>query len=107
MDINYIVFENNIGNESLTAQWERCLDLVKGEEWVMILCDDDVLGENCIKSFYDNYEAVTKSGSKLVRFASMEIDENSHKTSGLFNIQISNLQVIRIAENYLELQEVH
>ena len=50
----------------------------------MILCDDDVLGENCIKSFYDNYEAVTKSGSKLVRFASMEIDENSHKTLGLF-----------------------
>ena len=71
----YKKFNENIGKKSLTSQWERCVKLVSGREtWIMILCDDDVLSENCVSEFYFNINKVNKLGSNVIRFASRVIN---------------------------------
>ena len=69
-DFIYHRFETNLGGISLTQQWERCIVLSEDEEWLMILGDDDVLGENCVSSFYENEFEISKIKSNVVRFSS-------------------------------------
>ena len=69
-DFIYHRFETNLGGTSLTQQWERCIALSDDEEWLMILGDDDVLGENCVSSFYENEFEISKIKSNVVRFSS-------------------------------------
>ncbi|SHG30332.1 Glycosyl transferase family 2 [Flavobacterium fluvii] len=78
-DFVYHRFESNLGGTSLTQQWERCIALSDNEEWIMILGDDDYLGENVVEQFYIHLlEFVTKTN--LVRFASRTIvQEENHK----------------------------
>lgn len=71
----YHRFNDNLGKRSLTSQWERCLKMVTGgETWIMILCDDDVLSQNCVSEFYLNINKVNKIGSNVIRFASRVIN---------------------------------
>jgi glycosyltransferase involved in cell wall biosynthesis len=71
----YHRFNENLGKRSLTSQWERCLKIVTGgETWIMILCDDDVLSQNCVSEFYFNINKVNKIGSNVIRFASRVIN---------------------------------
>ena len=63
----YQRFNENLGKISLTSQWERCLKLVSGgENWIMILCDDDVLADNCVSEFYFNINKFNKLGSNVI-----------------------------------------
>tara|TARA_B110000503_G_C7146972_1_gene413468 strand:- start:1454 stop:2317 length:864 start_codon:yes stop_codon:yes gene_type:complete len=83
---NYHRFDQNLGGKTLTKQWERCLDLVHGEEnWVMILCDDDVLSDNCIQEFFNNQENIKKHSSNAIRFATKVIDGNGKALSKIYN----------------------
>lgn len=75
-DFKCHLFEKNLGGFSLVKQWERCLNLVEDEEWIMILGDDDILHENVIESFYRNLENINKKQINVVRFATTVIDEN-------------------------------
>jgi glycosyltransferase involved in cell wall biosynthesis len=59
-DFVYYRFAKNLGGTSLTHQWERCVALSGQEEWMMILGDDDVLGENVVESFYKLTKTVLK-----------------------------------------------
>ena len=43
INFKYKRFNNNIGGISLVKQWERCMTMVQEEEWIIILCDDDIL----------------------------------------------------------------
>lgn len=78
---DYTVFENNLGKESLVKQWERCLDLMQDEDWLMILGDDDTLSEDCIELFYQNIEKVNLNKCNVVRFATKVIDEEDKSIS--------------------------
>jgi len=81
-DYVYHRFDENLGSSSLTKHWERCVALANGEEWVMILGDDDVLGKNVVEAFYLNLrEAKTVD---VIRFASCKIDENGDVTSSVY-----------------------
>src|SRR5436190_2366329 len=71
-DFIYYRFENNLGGISLTKQWERCISLSDKEEWLMILGDDDVLGENVVEEFYKQYDFF-KGKTNLIRYASQII----------------------------------
>ena len=51
-NFTYKKFNDNLGSISLVKQWERCIDMMKDEEWFMILGDDDVLGEKVVEEFY-------------------------------------------------------
>lgn len=65
----YHKFDTNIGGTSLVKQWDRCIGLVESEEWIMILGDDDYLGKDVVKSFYEKYDYFKKA-TNVVRFAS-------------------------------------
>ena len=72
-DFIYHRFDNNLGGISLTQQWERCIALSGKEEWIMILCDDDVLSSNVVHEFYQQLPNFM-SKSNVVRFATQKID---------------------------------
>lgn len=83
-DFVYHRFETNLGGTSLTQQWERCIALSEEEEWIMILGDDDVLGENVVEEFYNNLPEIEQKGINVVRFATKIINENSGIISNSF-----------------------
>lgn len=83
--LKYKRFDENLGATSLTKQWERCLHLAQNEEWVMILGDDDVLGENVIDEFYNSIESIDKNNCKVVRFATQKIDTHSNSISDIYS----------------------
>ena len=51
--IVYHRFEENLGGKDLVAQWERCIYLTNGEEWLWLFSDDDTMDDWCVKEFYD------------------------------------------------------
>ena len=81
--IFYEKFENNLGGLSLVNQWNRCLQLINDEEWLMILGDDDVLGDNVVSTFYQELEEI-KLVSNVVRFSTVKINETGKITSKLY-----------------------
>lgn len=82
-DFSYYRFQTNLGGASLVKQWERCIALSNNEEWIMILGDDDVLGENVVENFYKNLKEI-KLNSNVVRFASCKIDREGIETSSIY-----------------------
>ncbi|TQI71543.1 hypothetical protein JM79_2483 [Gramella sp. Hel_I_59] len=69
LSITYKRFEKNFGSRDLTAQWDRCINMIGDESWIMILGDDDCLGPDTVISFYRCNKDIEEN-SKLVRFAS-------------------------------------
>lgn len=84
LNLNYKRFDENLGAISLTKQWERCLQMMEDEEWVIILGDDDVLGENVVAKFYDSIEKITRNNCNVVRFATQKIDNDSNVVSDVY-----------------------
>lgn len=84
-DIVYHRFETNLGGESLTRQWGRCIDLIEDEQWIMILGDDDYIGDNLVESFYNHY-SIFNNKSNVIRFASRVFKEekNNDMSSRIF-----------------------
>lgn len=83
LNITYNRFETNLGSISLTQQWERCLDMVKEEPWVMILGDDDIISDNFVDQFYRHLNEINKVKFNVVRFASVVINEDGEQLSKL------------------------
>ncbi|NGY37420.1 glycosyltransferase family 2 protein [Flavobacterium sp. XN-5] len=71
LDIRYKKFDCNFGGNSLTKQWERCVEL-SNEKWVWLFSDDDIASPNAIKLFY---ETVNQNPlSHLFKFHTKMID---------------------------------
>ena len=82
-DFVYHRFEKNLGSVSLTKQWERCIDLSEKEEWLMILGDDDFLGETVIELWNKNFDAFYKK-AEVIRFATKMIVQETNKVTETF-----------------------
>lgn len=67
INIVYHRFEENLGGKDLVAQWERCIDLTNGEEWLWLFSDDDTMDDGCVKEFYD--VAGSNESIQLLRFS--------------------------------------
>ena len=52
INLVYKRFDTNLGGHDLVAQWERCIDMTQGEEWLWLFSDDDVMEEQCVEVFY-------------------------------------------------------
>jgi glycosyltransferase involved in cell wall biosynthesis len=87
-DFAYHRFEINFGGISLTQQWERCIDLSEDEEWLMILGDDDVLGENVVEEF-NTFIQDNKRDVDLIRFNLRVIDSDGKFQSDNFEHRIN------------------
>lgn len=63
----YKRFEENLGGKDLVAQWERCIDMIQGEEWIWLFSDDDFMDSTCVEAFY---KEIVKESCKadLLRF---------------------------------------
>ena len=72
--ITYVKFDENLGKDSLTSQWDRCISLIKDEKWIMILGDDDFISPNLIESWYLNFKTFHNK-SNVIRFSSYEVNE--------------------------------
>jgi len=96
-DFKYHKFETNLGGTNLVAQWERCIALSEKEEFLMILGDDDVLGENVVEEFYRFIENANYPDINVIRFASQLIDEVDTKISDVYQ----NPKVEKAADSFM------
>ena len=83
-DFVYRRFEDNLGSLCLVEQWNRCIALTAGEEWLMILGDDDSLGAGCIEDFYNNLPTIISNHCQVVRYATVVNDVVHQKTSPIY-----------------------
>lgn len=83
LNIIYQRFPDNFGTKSLVAHWDRCIEMTDGEDWIMLLGDDDILGHNVVESFYMNFSSF-EDKANVVRFSSMMIDEKGETKSMIF-----------------------
>nr|WP_315217621.1 glycosyltransferase family 2 protein [uncultured Flavobacterium sp.] len=82
-DYLYHRFDSNLGGTSLPQQWERCIALSTSEEWLMILGDDDYLGENVVEQFYLHLPEF-QFKANVVRFASQLVYEPEKTKSRIY-----------------------
>jgi hypothetical protein len=82
-DFVYHRFEKNLGGRSLTKQWDRCIELSKNEEWIMILGDDDYLEETVVSSWYENHHLFGKK-TEVIRFATKMVVQKNNEISNKF-----------------------
>jgi len=82
-DVVYHRFAENLGGKSLPQQWERCIALSTTEEWIMILGDDDVLGDTVVESFYNNQD-VFLGKTNVIRYASKKLFGKNIVDSSVF-----------------------
>ena len=81
ISFTYCRFETNLGNISLTKQWERCLNMVKDESWITFLCDDDTYSHNFVEAFYNHLEEINQLKIDVIRYASVVINEHGQHIS--------------------------
>lgn len=82
-DFFYYRFEENLGSISLTKQWDRCIELSKNEEWIMILGDDDYLEETVVSLWYENHHLFDKK-TEVIRFATKMVVQKNNEISNKF-----------------------
>jgi glycosyltransferase involved in cell wall biosynthesis len=77
-NFKYKKFDKNLGSISLTKQWERCVAMIRQEEWFMILGDDDYFSSNVIEEFYKNIETAAEKDISVIKLNSTIVDENNN-----------------------------
>jgi glycosyltransferase involved in cell wall biosynthesis len=80
-DFVYYKFDYNLGSLSLTQQWERCVDMIKQEEWIMILGDDDYLSDNVVATFYSHLDEIEQMNINVVRYSTVVVNQEDEKIS--------------------------
>lgn len=83
-DFSYHRFEKNLGSISLVQQWNRCIALTSGEEWLMVLGDDDSLSPTCVEDFYSHLPEIISNRCKVIRYATVLNDVLSQKKSPIY-----------------------
>lgn len=81
INLVYKRFDTNLGGKDLVAQWERCIDMTQGEDWLWLFSDDDVMEKNCVEEFYKTIKEKTKAG--LIHFNVNRLDNATGKISPL------------------------
>lgn len=81
INLVYKRFDTNLGGKDLVAQWERCIDMTQGEEWLWLFSDDDVMEEKCVEEFYKTIQCKPDAG--LVHFNVKRLDNATGELSFL------------------------
>lgn len=75
INLVYRRFDTNLGGKDLVAQWERCIDMTQGEEWLWLFSDDDVMEAGCVEAFYKSLGVYPEAG--LLHFDVLCLDEET------------------------------
>ncbi len=78
LDLTYHRFPENMGANSLTGQWDRCVDLSTGA-WVLLLGDDDAIDPEFVAAFRRTLKE-TNATFDVYRFQSRWIDADGKTT---------------------------
>lgn len=78
-NLKYKHFDKNVGGVSLVQQWNRCIELSKDEDWIIILGDDDYFGPNVVEAFYKHSEEFLEKAN-VVRYARQNINHEDDIT---------------------------
>ena len=81
LDFVYKRFDKNLGATSLVGHWNRCIEMTQGEEWLMVLGDDDYLSENFVEVFYSNLPLIEEKALNVVKFSLQVVNEDSKPIS--------------------------
>ncbi|MGO4913019.1 glycosyltransferase family A protein [Leeuwenhoekiella sp. W20_SRS_FM14] len=82
LEIIYRRYDNNLGSKSLVDHWNRCIELIQNETFLMILGDDDTLQDTCVANFHKKVTTFNEGFLPLVfRFSTEVIDEKSNPIS--------------------------
>lgn len=81
INLVYKRFDTNLGGKDLVAQWERCIDMSQGEEWIWLFSDDDVMEPQCVEEFYKTIMENPQAG--LVHFDICRLDDATGKVTPL------------------------
>ncbi|MCY0975825.1 glycosyltransferase family 2 protein [Chryseobacterium wangxinyae] len=73
-DYRYFDYNENLGGKNLTMQWERILENVS-EDWFLILGDDDMIAENFVEEFYKSLQKVNSLDISVIRYSQFWVDE--------------------------------
>ena len=95
IDIIYKEFDENIGGKDLVAHWERCIDMVRNEEWIWLFSDDDLMDPACVEKFYDVLEQ--HQCYDLFHFNVTQIDDKDNVIRDL-----SSFPKVMRCEDYLD-----
>lgn len=94
LNITYKRFDKNIGGKNLVKQWERCIELTQGEEWLWLFSDDDEMDKDCVKNFYMELNKTIRYD--LYHFNINIIDANSNiKKTFIFPEHLNVIDFIR------------
>ena len=99
-NVTYRYFDENLGRTSLTAHWNRCLDMVGEENWVWLFSDDDVMDEDCIENFRKTQ--ATNPDISLFRFNSIKFTNDILLRENTFPPKLSLSEFLPIKFNYLQ-----
>lgn len=75
-DVVFKRFEENLGGKDLVAQWNRCIELTRGEHWIWLFSDDDMMASDCVERFYQ--EIANGANYDIYHFDIDAIDEKDN-----------------------------
>lgn len=84
LNLVYFEFDENLGGKSLVKHWQRCIKKSNVEGWLMLLGDDDFLGENVIHDFYCNIDKIESLKIEVIRYATVVINDESERLSNIY-----------------------
>lgn len=73
--IIYNRFERNLGGNSLTKHWDRCIKLSTYEEYIWLFSDDDIMPDDAVERFYKYIKI--NPGCEVFRFNMQFINETN------------------------------
>jgi hypothetical protein len=76
LNLQYVRFTENVGGINPVRNWNRCLDLVKEEEWISMLPDDDMLSPGVVEEFYQHLPKAANYPIYAFKMGIKEIDNN-------------------------------
>ena len=79
-EYRYFDYEENLGGKNLTMQWERILENVT-EDWFLILGDDDMIAENFVEEFYISIPEVNHLDISVIRYSQIWVDGSNKPIS--------------------------
>ena len=96
LDIHYVRFSENLGRSNLIAHWNRCVELLQGEEYFCFFSDDDLMESHCIEKFYEILNSDVRED--VYHFDINIIDENSKliRTCPSFPEKISSIAFFKL-----------
>ncbi len=77
IDLHYHRFEENVGGKDLVAQWERCINLTRGEEWIWLFSDDDLMSEDAVDSVM---KGISKASPEDLLHLNVDVIDEEEKT---------------------------